>query len=216
MKDEVLTEAEAIARCKDIVVFLERTVRHAILSHATLEAANADKRLLSALDETAEAQAFEVVRFSLMQSLLMQVARCWDSTWEDRASVWHLRDLLQNSGALNALAVDAASSNHSQAEEVRAKLGRLMEALSENASDCQVALRKRVFGYRNHFIAHNLIPKPAARARDEDVQRLLVTTEQVVKTAHVLIVGHDPDFDGYRETNTEYARLFWARFRGSQ
>ncbi len=58
--------SETLAKCDAVVSHLAPTVKHAILSRTMLDAADSDKRLLSAFQDTVEAQAFVVVRFSLM------------------------------------------------------------------------------------------------------------------------------------------------------
>jgi hypothetical protein len=178
-----------------------------------LDAANSDKRLLESLRDTFEAQAFEVVRFSLMQSLLMQTVRCWDGATRDRASLLYLAELLAKPGMSDALA-ERESENQDPA--VRTRLEALLEGINGQTSGDQKARQVRVKNYRDHFIAHNLMPKLATRAVDSDVHSLLDVTVQLVDTAHLIVVGRDADLGGWRDVNAEYVRMFWSSFRVGQ
>jgi hypothetical protein len=199
-----------------VLSHLATTVKHAILCRTMLDAANSDKRLLSAFQDTVEAQAFVVVRFSLMQSLLMQTARCWDRKKDDRASLPHLADLLQAPGAVNALAERAAGRSPGMDHGFRDRLAELRRDIRKHSFGEREKRRRRVFGYRDHLIAHSLTSPPAYRAVDDDVFTLLDETVPLVEKAYSTVLGHRFQVAEWHRVNAEYARRFWASVRAGQ
>jgi hypothetical protein len=105
---EASTQDADLLAVEERVKRLAETVRGAIQNRELLEVANQDDDLVALFNNTYEAHALKAIRFSLTQSLLMQVIRCWDSAKRDRASLLRLAAIIGKPGMVEAFAERAA------------------------------------------------------------------------------------------------------------
>jgi hypothetical protein len=117
---------------------------------------------------------------------------------------------------VNALAERAAGRSPGTDHGFRDRLAELRRDIRKHSFGEREKRRRRVFGYRDRFIAHSLTSPPAYRAVDNDIFTLLDETVPLVEKAYPTVLGHRFDVAVWRQVNAEYARRFWASVRAGQ
>jgi hypothetical protein len=200
---------------------LHETIRAAIQHHAMLEVANEDNELIRLFNESYEAHGFAAVRNALIQTLLLQVTRCWDEPKADRASLPSLCKRLSKPGVTEALITDAAYWNPGMLEEenreaVRCHLEKLKADVAARLQGPANERLERIRQFRHTFVAHNLTKEPAAMPQFLDLFGLLDETIPLVWKANVAIQGRNNEYDDYRKIAEKQAKDFWVSVRLGQ
>lgn len=212
-KDTSITPSQKVDRARTIIVALDENLHNAIALEAMFWRGN-DPATCDAFNNTLEAHGFEVGQHALLDQLILTLMRIHDPKGRDRASIPHLRDLLEDQAVVDDFRQQARSWHPNRPRSADNSERAAIKAIDQARKSYQQLdgnkITKALRNYRNEYLAHSLIDmKEREKARYGHVSKLLWQTAPIVQSLRLGLTGHHMDVVEIREAWKDRADAFW-------